>query len=193
MRYLLVALLLLAQAGITSCSFDLANLAADDWAWQSRENDPTPKTASEKLAAKVMQDGALTLTSGNLKAYMDGNDHGYLVVAVEETAADASEPVKKIRYKMIDQEILFESYPQYIVPIDKQREANAREVAYLAKEGRAPMRPDIYEQKYLYVPNYDGNCRVDVTEMDIERNPVFRYSFDVCDHLTLDRTSSIFR
>jgi hypothetical protein len=87
----------------------------------------------------------------------------------------------KIRYRILDQQILFESYPQYVMQVDKKREANAREVAYQAKEGRLPLLPAIYDSKYLYEPSYDGGCKVEVAEKDLERNPVFTYIINVCE------------
>lgn len=180
MKWLLLVFLLLAQAGISACALDLANLAAEDESWQGRVNGTLPATASERLAAEVMTHGRKPIARGNLMASYEGEESGYSVVAVTETPVDATEPVKKIRYRMQGERIYFESYPQYIAQVDKQREANAREVALQAKEGRNPNRPMIYDHKYMYVPSFDGNCTVDVTEMDTDRNPVFDYHFDFC-------------
>ena len=181
MKWHMLALLLCAVSGITACSRNRANLAANDWAWKSRGSNVLPNTDAEKLAVQVMQGGGNPLTWGDLKAYREGEERGYPVVAVEETPADAAEPIIKIRYRMLGLQIRFESYPQYIMQIDKKREANAREVAYQAKEGRLPMLPAIYDGEYFYEPSYNGGCRVEVTEKDIERKPVSTYIINVCE------------
>jgi hypothetical protein len=181
MKWLMLALLLCGVTGITACSLNRASLVANDWDWKPRGSNVFPDTDAEKLAVEVTQGAGKSLARGNLRAYSEGEERGFLVVAVEETPADTEEPIIKIRYRILGQQILFESYPQYVMQVDKKREANAREVAYQAKEGRLPVLPAIYDGNYLYEPSYDGGCQVEVTEKDIEREPVATYIINVCE------------
>ena len=181
MKWLMLAILLCAVTGITACSGNRANLAANEWAWKTRGSDVPPRTEAEKLAVEMMQGGGKPLRRGDLKAYREGEERGYSVVAVEEIPSGPEDSIEKIRYRMLGPQIMFESYPQYLTPIDRKREANTREVAYQAKEGRLPMLPEIYDGKYLYEPSSSGGCRVEVTEKDLERNPVASYIINVCE------------
>jgi hypothetical protein len=180
MKWLMLALLLCGVTGITACSSNRAILAANERAWKTRGSDVLPHTVGEKLAVEVMEGGGKPLRQGGLKAYREGEERGYSVVAVEEIPSGPDDSIEKIRYRMLGPQIMFESYTQYLTPIDRKREANAREVAYQAKERRLPMLPAIYDSKYLYETSYDGGCRVEVTEKDLERNPVATYIFYVC-------------
>lgn len=180
MKLLMLAFLLCAVAGITACSGNRANLAANERVWKARGSDFLPHTDAEKLAVEVMQGGGNPVTRGDLRAYREGDEREYSVVAVEEIPSGPDDSIEKLRYRMLGLQIMFESYPQYLTPINRKREANAREVAYQARLGRLPMLPEIYDNKYFYEPSYNGGCRVEVTEKDLERNPVSSYIIDVC-------------
>jgi hypothetical protein len=180
MKLLTLALLICAVTGISACSASRANLADNERSWKSRGSDVLPHTEAEKLAVGVMQSEGKPLQRGSLKAYREGEDGSYSVVVVEEIPSSPEDFIEKIRYRMLGPQIMFVSSPQYLTQTDRKREANAREVAFQAKEGRLPILPEIYDDKYLYEPAYSGGCRVEVTEKDTERNPVATYTIDVC-------------
>jgi len=180
MKWLIPTLLLCAVAGITACSGGRANLAASERSWKARGSDVLPHTDGERLAVEVMQGGGKPLRRGGLKASLECDERGYSVVAVEEIPSGPEDSIEKIRYRMLGPQIMFVSSPQYLTPIDRKREDNAREVAYQARDGRLPMLPEIYDNKYFYDTSYNGGCRVEVTETDIERNPIASYMIDVC-------------
>ena len=69
----------------------------------------------------------------------------------------------------------------YSVKADPKREGYAREIALLAKEYREPNKPQIYDNKYLYVSNYDGKCSIVVEEMNLNRERINTYYFDACE------------
>jgi hypothetical protein len=85
MKWLMLTFLLCGVTGITACSLDRANLVANDWTWKPRGSNVFPNTDAEKLAVEVIHGGGKSLARGNLKAYREGEERGYLVVAVEET------------------------------------------------------------------------------------------------------------
>jgi len=61
MKWLMLALLLCAVTGITACSGNRANLAANERAWKTRGSDVLPHTEAEKLAVEMMQGGGKLL------------------------------------------------------------------------------------------------------------------------------------
>lgn len=181
MKRLMLTILLCAVAGLAACSGNRASLASNERAWKSRGTGVLPRTDAEKLAVELMQAGGKPLVRGDLKAYREGEERGHTVVAVEEIPSGPEDSIEKIRYKMLGLQILFESDPQYLTQIDRKREANARTVAYQARGGTLPPVPEIFDDKYFYEPTSDGGCRMEVTEKDLERQPVGSYVINVCE------------
>ncbi len=61
------------------------------------------------------------------------------------------------------------------------RETAAREIAMQMKNGRAPMLPLLYWNRYTYTPQKDGACGVVVTEKNISREITKTFMFDLCE------------
>lgn len=172
-RMVLVTMLL----GICGCAAD-QKVLMDRWIWMG--GNVPPATAEERLAAAVMANGRTAQRQGNVVASYVGEDRHYSVVEVKHLPRIEGEPTQVVKYRMVGTRISFATEPQYLQEINADHQQYALEAALMARAGTYPTRPPLVEGRYLFIPEYDGKCQVDVVEKDTDREVVATFRFNVC-------------
>ena len=164
---------------LSGCAASRVATSGPDAGWIWRGDRPTPATPAEKLAVTVLERGRQPQSDGKLRAAYEGEEQVYSLVTVEEIPEDPTQPVKAIMFRLRGTKLVYETPPQYFQDLDPSREEHAREVAFQAKAGTLPSRPEIYGD-YLYRPRLLDKCTVEVEEVNTQRQVVWTYTITVC-------------
>ena len=183
--FLLVCIFLLG-----GCAFEIDDAMDRDAAtgeltavWVKRD-EASKLGATELLALQVVKNSGKPQSSGTMSARLMQDDPPFAIVVVEERAVKDDVTIKTL-YRFREEEIIEQTSPEYLQGADPSdnrpiREQYAREVAMQAKNRTLPLMPVMYESKYAYSPQYDGSCKVVVTEKNAKYKVTGTFIINVC-------------